>query len=314
MAVTVAAAEERDGITVRVRGPQPVTYVTVMATGPDGQPPRVLQLLLRKAGQDRDTSSSSRPNPDGSRTLTDVAAGEYRITARSGALYGTADVLVDGEHPNTVAISLTPGVRVTGTTSVPGGALPPDSRVVFIMLSSVDAEGTYDPGFARVNPDGSFAITGVPPGRYLLRTSLDGPNGWVLASARAGGLDAADVPITIGRDNVSDLVVTFTNERTLLKGVVTDDGGPANGVDVVAFPLDPSYRVRGTRRVARSRTTIAGEYELRGLPPGTYGLAVMEDVDDNVLRDPAVLRKLQPLATVTLAAGETRTANITVGR
>ena len=90
-------------------------------------------------------------------------------------------------------------------------------------------------------------------------------------------------------------------------------GSPMNGVDVVAFPAADAYRVRNSRRVLSSRTTIAGGYEIRGLPPGAYVLAVADDeIDEVMLRDPAVVGRLRPLATAMLAAGETRVQNVTV--
>ncbi len=309
VAVTVAPGDERDGIVVRQRGPQPTTYVTVSVSASDGQPLRTFRLSMRSLRDARAGNSgysSNRPNPDGTRTLIDVAAGEYRIVAHEGKYWGAADVSVDGEHPAVAAITASPGVPVSGTASI-DGVNPPRTRSVSVYLNAADSDGLVDDNngiIGQINADGSFTAAGVPPGRYTLRLLGDEREGWQLGSVRLGGADVTDTALTVGQEPMTGVVVTLTKTTTKLAGAVTGrDGSPANSVDVVAFPIDPKYRVRNSRRVATARTTVDGRYEIQGLPPGEYGLAVVEDATPETFRDPASVAKLAPRARVTLTAG-----------
>jgi hypothetical protein len=120
-------------------------------------------------------------------------------------------------------------------------------------------------------------------------------------------VDIADVPITIAYEDVDGIVVTLTPRSPMLTGRVTDAAGtPLNGLDVVLFPIDPALRLRNSRRVATARTSVAGDYEIRGLPPGDYGVALVDDVDVQSLRDPAVLAQLTAVSTVTLTTADSR--------
>jgi hypothetical protein len=312
--LTIAAGEERDGVVVRMQPPAPRTYVTVSATASDGRPVPSFQLTLRKPGEVRPIYSSNRPNPDGSRTLTDITAGQYRVVARNGPYIGAAEVRVDGEHPASVTITMTRGISVRGTVKTDEG-VPGPSRFS-VLLAPADADGMLDDNngaMGQVAADGTFTVPGVPAGRYFLRTFLNDRDSWALSSAIAGTIDIADEPLTVGRDDVSGITVTLTKQKTRLSGIVNDaTGAPANGVDVVAFPADERYRVRDSRRVVVSRTTIAGEYDIRGLPPGRYALAIADDVDQQAVRDPNVVNRLKPVSAVTLAAGDARTLNLTM--
>jgi hypothetical protein len=314
--LTVAPGEERGGVVLRVLPPRPTTYVTVAASASDGQPLPYLQVSLRRPGELRPVFTSSRPNPDGSKTLTEIPAGQYRAIAHSGAYWGSAEVAVDGEHPASVSMSLTRGVYVRGRATFEGGPPPGARSSPSLALGPADADALIDDNggiFAPIAADGSFTLTGVPPGRYVMHAMTSSSDGWRLASAKVGELDIADVPLAVDREDVGGVAVIMTMSRSLLRGRVTwKTGDPANGVDVIAFPTEEKYRVRDSRRVATAHTTIAGEYEIAGLPPGTYGIAVADDVDVQALKDPGVVRRLRAISTVTLAAGETRVHDVTV--
>jgi len=183
-------------------------------------------------------------------------------------------------------------------------------RFLSMMLSPADAASVIDGSntvLGRVAADGTFALEGVPPGHYTISTALDPREGWKLASAVWRGSDVADIPLTVAYENLEGIAATLTTRQTTLSGTLTGAAGePIGGIDVVLFPLDERMRIHNTRRVASSRTTVAGEYEIRGLPPGAYGVAVVDDVDPEALRDPAVLAQLRPVSTVTLDASDTR--------
>ena len=162
-----------------------------------------------------------------------------------------------------------------------------------------------------IEEDGRFVLDGVPPGRFVLL--MRSGDGWSLDSAKIGGADITDIPLTVGPEDIDGVTVSVTREQTILRGKITDTAGaPVSGVDIVVFPTDAKYRVRSSRRVRTSRTTVAGEYEIAGLPPGSYGLAVVDDVDEQALREPAAVAQLRAIASATLAAGETKQQNVVI--
>jgi hypothetical protein len=308
MLVTVGPGEERTGIVVRAEPPRPRTSVTIAVTSSTGEPPGSVQMILRRAGDLRPLYTSSRENGDGTYVLTDIAAGRYQIVARGNSGWGGTEVVVDGEHPVNAAIVLSAGVKVRGMVGVAQGApRPPETS---LMLSPVDSTSLMDDGntaLGNVTADGSFTLSRVPPGRYVLRPTYPPSVGWRIESAMWRDVDVADVPITIAYEDVDGIAVTLTPRSPMLTGRVTDAAGtPLNGLDVVLFPIDPALRLRNSRRVATARTSVAGDYEIRGLPPGDYGVALVDDVDVQSLRDPAVLAQLTAVSTVTLTTADSR--------
>lgn len=304
--LTLNAGDEREGVVLRASPPLPKTYVTVSASAADGSPLRFLEVRIRKPREMARSFSGARPNADGSRTITDVPAGDYIAVVHSGDYWGSANVSVDGEHPATVAVTLTRGTELRGTVAT--DVLPPNSRPISIGVYPADDEGLMDNGNAaigRVGPDGSLVITGIPPGRYVLSTLSSGPDDWMVGSARLGDADVTARPLAIGRDPISGMAIALTKRRSIVKGVVSDtSGAPVHGLDVVAYPADPSRRSRSYSSVGVARTSVNGEYELRGLPPGRYHLTVIEDADRELLRNPAVLAQLTPLTSVDMLVGE----------
>jgi hypothetical protein len=310
--LTVNAGDERDGLVLRVVPQSPKTYVTVSASAADGASLPFPEMRIRKPREMRRVFSSGRPNGDGSRTITDIPAGNYIAVVRSGDYWGSAPVSVDGEHPESVAVTLTRGAQLHGTftTDTP---LPSNSRIS-IGLHAADDAGLMDDSqaaFGRVAPDGTFVITGIPPGRYVISTLSSGPDDWMIGSARLADADVTDRPLTIGRDPILGVAVALTKHRATLKGVVSDSAGTGvPGLDVIAYPADPSRRSRSYSSVAVDRSAVTGEYELRGLPAGRYHLAVVEDADRELLRSPAVLAQLTPLATVDVGLGQVVVENL----
>ena len=126
-------------------------------------------------------------------------------------------------------------------------------------------------------------------------------------------MDAADIPLAVGGGDITGVSVTMTDAKSRVRGRVSGAGGGAvSGIDVIALPTDPRFRTRKSRRVATARTTVDGDYEIAGLPPGDYALALADNPDRDALNDPAVLQKLPPVSSFTLGRGETRKQNVTI--
>jgi len=315
-AVTVAVGpgEERD-IDLHA-APRPKTSSVIVAPiAAPGQTLRYPQISLRRPGEARSPYFGLR-NPDESSTFSGIPAGIYQAVVHAGGAWGSADVVADGERPISVQVALTPGHRVSGRV-VFSGSSPTPSRRTSLYLLGTDLNGiAVDDGMlmGEIRPDGSFTIPGVPPGRFVI--ALVGGNrsdAWTIGTAKAGDADIADVPLVMGSEDISGVDVTMTDAKTALRGrIALAGGGAANGRQVVFYPADARLRVRHSRRVAAATTDIEGGFEIVGLPPGDYAIAVVDEIDRQMPIDPAVLDTLERVATVTLRPGDMPPLNVTV--
>ena len=102
------------------------------------------------------------------------------------------------------------------------------------------------------------------PGRYFLRTG-GAPGGWMLQSISVNGVDATETPVELTQ-NITGVVVTFTDQisdlRGVVKGTTTGDDPPA----VIVFPSDnAAWKNFGVNplRMRRTLANAAGNFSLR---------------------------------------------------
>jgi hypothetical protein len=233
-------------------------------------------------------------------------------------LWGATDVTVNGSDVTNLALSLGPGITVSGRISYDGAGARPETRRIRVSLEPfgpADEAGGADDARATVDANGLFTITGVIPGRY--RVEASGVGGWELASARLGGVDAMDVglDVTSAGQTLAGLEVVFSDQRTAITGMLQDaSGAPTSGYTVVVFPADPRYWLPGARRIQATRPSTAGRFSFSGLPPGEYRLAAVTDVENGIWFDPAVLQQLSAASIpFALQKGQTITQNLRVG-
>ena len=315
VSVTVSAGDEREGVILTASGPVKTTSVTLVPIGAPPEQLRYPHTELRRPGEERASPSYGRRNPDGSFVFDGVPAGSYKAVVIASPLWGAADITVDGEHLTTISVPMAMGRRVQGRVAYDGVA-PPLARLTLHMIAA-DLDGIVTGEFgsiAQVTGDGTFALPGVPPGRFLIRIVGDAPDAtWRLASVTHGDRDITDAPLTIGDADVTGVVVTLTDRKTVVRGNARFEGGaPASERFLVFYPQEPALRTRNSRRVDIAITSMSGDYELKGLPPGRYAVAVVDEIDRETLRKPEAVNALTPLAFTTLTLGETTTLSIVV--
>jgi len=282
--------------------------------------------------------------PDGSFTLLDVPAGSYVLKLRSaltvrgwlsvpgmspaqrpttltGAaeLWGSVPLTVYDEDISDVIVHSTRGARLSGQVAFEPTGDPPDNS----GLARIRIELAFDDGrpadlpAAPVEADGSFAVAGVRPGRYTVRTGTT-PDGWYLKSATWLGQDVLHNPIPVFADaDVEDLVVTLTDRPARVSGYVHDAYGLAvPGARVIAVPDGGRASVNwreSARGLQSVRANLLGAFDIVGLLPGRYRLVALPEEADIEWQNPDVLAKLaQPAVRVTVADGQTTQQSVRV--
>jgi hypothetical protein len=318
--VTVKPGEERSGVNVLLAPEAPPARVEGTALGPDGRPiggTRVQLVESTTGAIIRDPVMS----PDGGFLFRSVPPGRFTLVAQASIhgtpstlgirwtnFWGMSDVAVDGAAPVVTSISMGRGAQLTGRiVATPSGSAPNPSRlslsVAPLDLPEILLAGSLS---GSTQTDGTFAIGGIPPGRYTLRVSAPSTFAdWTFQSAMVNGVDALDSPIRIDRD-VSGVVVTVSDKQTTLRGRIRRDRGATDSrSSVVVYSSDRIKWLAASRRwVQVVRADTHGEFEVRGLPAGEYHVAIVERVPRDTWDDPAFLQSLTPEATVTLAEGE----------
>ena len=334
--VQLAAGQERSGLDLQLEILS-LSYIEGVVTGiPDGARAQItlvdLSDTLRAA-----TYPSVQATADGYFRLVNVPPGSYQLVAltvtpplRSAApgptppafgqlqpepahtLWGTSDVAVSDQPLRGVSLALRPGMTVSGLVQYKATkrpALPLELTRAVARLVPADGSGTAgelaQQISALVQPDGSFRLRGVTPGKYRLVGSAEG--GWLLHSAFLSGRDTLDFPIEVkaGQD-LEDALITFTDRRTGLSGTVdganTADLGP---IAVVLFASDRQFWSQGTRRVLLARVSADRRFALPDVPPGEYRVAAFKPGDSDDLLRSGLLESLeQHSIAVTLVEGE----------
>jgi hypothetical protein len=258
-----------------------------------------------------------------------VAAGSYSVLTwrkpsrnssltnalpTESALFAEVAVVVD-DAPATVALPLRPGAMLRGRI-VLEGATPPPRPTLFQAVLGSWFQPPWPLAFnagpiaeTRVTPEWEFMREGVPPGRYTpnVLSNFSPPPGWFLKSATVEGRDLLTSPVVVDGQDVSGIVITFTDRPASVSGLVTDAAGRTDtSAGVLAFPLDyQSWLANGSPpAVARAIPAAqTGVFTIPDLPPGEYLMVAvgLEMLDD---WQPAMVKALAGQATrVTMANG-----------
>ena len=253
--------------------------------------------------------------------------------------WASEEIGVNGRDVTDVTLTLRPGSTISGrivydaTTKTP----PADLSKTQVSITTASGSGGSPTDVlsnmtggggnigATVAQDGTFKVSGVPPGRYRLMTqqgliALPVQNlaigGWMLKSAMTGGRDMVDSPIDVkSGEDVTGVVVTFTDHPAELSGTVYDPAGRVTpNFPIVVFSTDRGYWTPSSRRVVTARPASDGKFKVTGLPAGEYYVCAVTAVSRTEVYDPAFLDALVPVAfKITIADGEKKTQDLRLG-
>jgi hypothetical protein len=272
--------------------------------------------------------------PDDKMNLMTLMSTMFGRGGGAGALHAAAPVAVTGQDVGGVTLRLGEGATISGTLAFDGAAAPPAANMMQVMLApATQSSSPIELGLAMtqsvmgaVAQDLTFAVKGVPPGRYRAIVNLPGsfmgqalPTAtWTLKSiAGPGGVDLADTPFEVepGR-SLEGVVVSLTDRPTVISGRVVDgEGRPSSAFPIVVFSTNPAHWMPGSRRVQQVRPASDGRYRIAGLPGGEYYVGAVTTIELDDLYDASFLQQIVPIAfKVTIADGETREQDLRIGR
>jgi hypothetical protein len=288
---------------------------------------------------------------DGAFSLAGVKPGEYTVTARAAArpaagsappaapsgraggaaapmtLWASADITVDGTDQSGIALRLQPGMTISGRIVFDGTTLQPPadlSRATIRLSTAPNPSGvtvSVNVPSAQPTADGTFALEGVTPGRYLLSASAPAATPvpgttWVVRSAMVGRTDAADAAFEVRpNEDISGAIITFTDKSAELSGTIQDAAGhPTPEFSIFLFPTDKSMWSQRSRRLRPPvRASTEGKFKFANLLPGEYYLAALSDFEPNDYGKPAFLEQVALAAMkVTIAEGEKKVQDVKI--
>jgi hypothetical protein len=169
---------------------------------------------------------------------------------------------------------------------------------------------------------GEFEIPGIQSGDYFVRLragfSQTAPGTyWLVKSVSWRGRDFTSAPLPVAGEDLSDILVTFTNAVASVRGSARDaSGGPPDSALVVVFPVNPALRA-GTGffppHLRAAAVTATGTYELPALPAGDYFVAAIPRARASTWHEPEFLSQLERSATrISLSWGQSRVVDVTL--
>ena len=318
--------DDLDGVDIRL---ERVPASTVVATFPPVTSKGFADFRLVQSTGEREGTAPALRLQDGRVSWTGVPSGAYELRVRippemPRMSHGVAPLkelpaeptlwarqaLTVTDPETRVAVSLQPGVRISGSVVFEGGP-PPEMQMLQAIVvedaadSNIDLRGLY-------LSTTSFTTIQLPPGSYLLRPFA--PSKWYVKSITLAGRDVLDGVIEVQSTDVAGVTITITNRPARVRGVVTLDG-PTESVRpwVTIFPAERAlWKSIGTRpfRLTCVLASASGSYEAI-LPPGTYYAAATAALP-NLPQDFDALATIAE--TIVISDGMTTTQNFSAAK
>lgn len=264
-------------------------------------------------------ASSTTAGADGSWKLPNVPPGEYKLQVQNADAAAneraTQTLTVDGTDIEGLVLAASAGGTISGQVvaqSETGQAM----QLSRLRIASRPLDGPAAPipvGQANgaVDAQGKFQLQGVSGAQRLNVMGI--PDGWALKRIERDGDDLTDSTFNLrSGELLDDVRVVLTDRLTTVAGTVLIDKETASARGtVVVFADDPTRWGEASRYVRAVRPTQAGEFEVKGLPPGDYRAIAIEYLPEGDWNDPDVLESFRDRALrFSLEDGERRTVSL----
>ncbi len=210
------------------------------------------------------------------------------------------DLTVAGSDVEDLAIEVSAGGRISGRVTVEeGNALAPQISI---------AAGS---AIARVGPDGTFIVTGVPQGEFPLAVIIRPPNVFYVRSIEVNGIDLLREKLkTRAGAEIKDIHIGISPAAILSGRVLSAPGGtPLSRIGVKLIPTEQSM-VEAYKSMPSGVTNEQGSFVVSGAP-GEYFVIVWRLGEKAPTRDEDSIKKFSANALrVTLGPGERKSMDL----
>lgn len=325
--VAINAGDMRPGVDINT-GLVPARRVEGRLTAPDQRILARTTLRLLQSGSNPATAAVTAIEPEvisdeGAFTFPAVPEGDYTLTAISMeddvAVFASVDVRVGGADTTGLQVPLRSGATIQGRIAFAGGTPVelPEGAQPQVSLAPVTLDGPSVlmagiSGIAAyhglVGADGTFTITGVPAGQYVV-TTIGFPSPWRAIDALGSTSGTSSEPVITLGDSDSQTVVLTMGERepaTLSGRVELHPFESPDGVRVALFPADEALwpqLYRTPSRVLFAPVNERFRFEFGDIPPGEYH-AVVVRAGELEWSPRALARWAQRSERITLQSGE----------
>jgi hypothetical protein len=279
------------------------------------------------AGSVKDVAVNMMSEDFGTRFLTGAGVSPPDYTFRSGQLAPGSYLLVahasiDGRQYRGVqtidlgpqglrdiAVPMGASIDLAGSVSVEGPDATKYAASFVNLVPGDDIPWNAPPLRANVNTDGSFKITGVPPGIWDIGVGPIPPAGY-LKSMRLGDQDVLTEEMMIRPSTTEPLKIVLSTRAATLEGDVLQGDQPTRAVILLA-PDGKFRRVTSFYRLAVADEK--GHFEIKNATPGEYRLYAFEEFDQRSIQDPDSLKPFEKAGVpVTLREGANASQKLSV--
>lgn len=241
------------------------------------------------------------------------ALGPSLSPSRPGFAAKRQEVTVGDADLTDMKIELPAGRRISGTVVVDGGGPFPQRVYVSPRMLGGERPSMFS-ARAFVDPNGKWAIDGVPPGDVHLVASITPENKYYTKSATVNGQDVSHEPLRVTEDaDVTGVRILISPDVATLSGhVIAADHKPVGSGGIVALvPADPN-RWRFTDEYLFGTTNIDGGFAVGGAP-GEY-LVIARGPGDMapLLNEYYISSRAAKAPRVTLKSGERKSIDVVV--
>jgi hypothetical protein len=199
------------------------------------------------------------------------------------AAWAIREVEIAPSAPVSLTLAPAPGRILSGMLRIDPRTAPGVSPVDRIGISLVPQDLAPSlvstlPGqiVDSVTPNGVFTVTGVPPGRYVLRVStLSTAPPRYAKVVTIDGRDVTDTPIDITSD-ISGIEILVGERPGTIAGHLIPADGIAPIQSAMVFSDQEQHWRRDSSRVQIAALSTAGRFSIRNLPAGGYHVAIVD--------------------------------------
>jgi hypothetical protein len=188
-----------------------------------------------------------------------------------------------------IAIPLEPTIELAGTVSIEGPDAAKHAPSFVSLVPGDDIPWNAPQLRANVNKDGSFKITGVPPGIWDINAGPVPPGGYI-KSMRLGDQDVLTEEMMIRPSTAEPLKIVIGTRAAIIEGDVLQGDQPMRATVL----LSPDGKFRHVTSFNRfTATDDKGHFAIKNATPGEYRLYALEEFDQQSIQDPDFLKPFE---------------------